>query len=464
MILAYSFNGTVVPTWPGGLMVAFLPPDHAYSNVDCNATTTLDVKTSSAGSLWVGSVDKIVVNSAPWTVTLTRGTSTMTYGGQQIENMTSVTARGGYIKSTGALVGPDNYTGLNLSYLLQSIGGISPTDGITVTARDSYQMTFTYNLMMGNATVWTVLAYRMNGVMMSMTDIPRIVFIGPTAPMTDGHLWARMVSSIVAVPAITEYNLTLVGAYTMSVDRQYLEAGISCHRTNYTVGTKTYTGIPLWMLCGFVEDTHSLGNGTPMVFRNDLNYTVTVFASDNYNKTLSFKTVARNNTIIIANAVNGTLLTGMDPPLQLVSGLPKSYSIKGVDKIVLNWNVSMDLSVNKSTVKPGEPVTITATISDKTPISGENVSFYVNGVKLGEALTDSSGNATTQYTPGANGNYTIQAKFVFGTIENVKSTTVTAATPAKSGGGGIDLGIVAIVIVIVVVIIALLAFAFLRKR
>lgn len=88
----------------------------------------------------------------------------------------------------------------------------------------------------------------------------------------------------------------------------------------------------------------------------------------------------------------------------------------------------------------------------------------MNGVKLGEALTDSSGNATTQYTPAANGNYTIQAKFVFGTIENVKSTTVTAATPAKSGGGGIDLGIVAIVIVIVVVIIALLAFAFLRKR
>jgi hypothetical protein len=304
-----------------------------------------------------------------------------------------------------------------------------------------------------------ILAYHIDGVEMPMSDIPRIVFVGPAAPITDGHLWDKQVSSIEVTPPVVEYTLHLVGAYTYDMDRQTLESGINCHRTNYTVGTKTYTGIPLWYLCGFVDDPHWAGNHT---FRDGFNYTVTVFASDDYNKTLTYQTVARNNTIIVANQLNSTRLTGMDPPLMLVSGLSKSYNIKGVDKIVLNWEPNMELSMSESSVETNESVTITATLTDGVPISGENVSFLVNGVEIGEATTDSAGEATIEYTPTIEGTYTIQGKFVFGTTENVKNSSVSVSAP--SSGGGIDLGIAAIVIVIIIAIAAIAAFAFLRKR
>ncbi|MFW9905120.1 MAG: metallophosphoesterase family protein, partial [Candidatus Thorarchaeota archaeon] len=40
MILAYSYNGTFFPNWIDGYRIVFLPPDQAYSNADCEATST----------------------------------------------------------------------------------------------------------------------------------------------------------------------------------------------------------------------------------------------------------------------------------------------------------------------------------------------------------------------------------------------------------------------------------------
>jgi hypothetical protein len=196
MILAYSFNGSVVPTWVDGFRIAFMPDDSAYSNADCAATTTPDESSGSAGARWVSSVSRIVVNAAPWTVTMKKDTSTMTYGGQQIANMTSVTASGGFRKSTGAIVGPDNYTGANVSYLLEWVGGMSPADSLKVSSRDGYQRIFNYNLAMGNDTVWTVLSYRINGTSMPTADVPRITFIGPSSPITNSNLWQKAVNSM----------------------------------------------------------------------------------------------------------------------------------------------------------------------------------------------------------------------------------------------------------------------------
>jgi len=39
MIVAYSYNGTFFPDWVDGYRIIFLPPDHAYSNADCKATS-----------------------------------------------------------------------------------------------------------------------------------------------------------------------------------------------------------------------------------------------------------------------------------------------------------------------------------------------------------------------------------------------------------------------------------------
>jgi hypothetical protein len=196
MILAYSFNGVDVPNWTSGLRIAFLPDDHAYSNADCLATTTPDESSGSAGARWVSSVSSIVVHAAPWTVTLKKDTSTMTYGGQQIANMTSVTASGGYRKSNGAIVGPNSYTGVNVGYLTQWVGGMSPPDSLKVISRDNHTQTLNYSLATGNATVWTVLSYKIDGAPMATSDVPRITFIGPSSPITSSSLWQKAVSSM----------------------------------------------------------------------------------------------------------------------------------------------------------------------------------------------------------------------------------------------------------------------------
>ncbi|MFW9915273.1 MAG: metallophosphoesterase [Candidatus Thorarchaeota archaeon] len=39
LILAYMFNGTLVPEWHAGYRAVFLPEDNAYSNADCAATS-----------------------------------------------------------------------------------------------------------------------------------------------------------------------------------------------------------------------------------------------------------------------------------------------------------------------------------------------------------------------------------------------------------------------------------------
>ncbi len=70
MILAFSYNGTLMPDWQDGLMIVFLPPDGAYSNDDCLNTSCLGQGCSSylsGGSRWVRNVVEIKVEEGPST-------------------------------------------------------------------------------------------------------------------------------------------------------------------------------------------------------------------------------------------------------------------------------------------------------------------------------------------------------------------------------------------------------------
>ena len=64
LILAYQYNGTMVPSWEDGLRLVMLAPDGGYSNDDCMATSApgmmYDVYTS-AGATWAKYVTLIEV-------------------------------------------------------------------------------------------------------------------------------------------------------------------------------------------------------------------------------------------------------------------------------------------------------------------------------------------------------------------------------------------------------------------
>jgi hypothetical protein len=61
LILAYIFNGTAVTSWADGPMIAFLPDDGGYSNVDASLTTEPDWFFGSAGARWVRNVATIEI-------------------------------------------------------------------------------------------------------------------------------------------------------------------------------------------------------------------------------------------------------------------------------------------------------------------------------------------------------------------------------------------------------------------
>lgn len=67
LILAYSYNGTIVPGWEDGPRLAFLAPDGGYSNVDASQTTHPTWFSGSASARWVKyvSIIEIVRDSFP---------------------------------------------------------------------------------------------------------------------------------------------------------------------------------------------------------------------------------------------------------------------------------------------------------------------------------------------------------------------------------------------------------------
>lgn len=146
-----------------------------------------------------------------------------------------------------------------------------------------------------------------------------------------------------APPVGTEWSLKLTGALTETITQEEFEEGAdsTCHRVECSIedeeGTiNTYSGIPLWMLCGWVDDEVKHGGGA---FNDELannGYDITVIADDGYSVTFGSQTIARNNNIILANEVDGQPI-GKGGPLRLAGPeLSKGQRVKSVVEIHLD--------------------------------------------------------------------------------------------------------------------------------
>lgn len=116
-------------------------------------------------------------------------------------------------------------------------------------------------------------------------------------------------SEVEETPALPP-ELKLTGAVTEVMSEDTFESGVECHGTDCEVTDEmgnihSYSGIPLWLLVGLVDDEIRHGEGA---FDDELaseGYTVTVISGDRQSVTFDSKAIARDYGIILANAVDG---------------------------------------------------------------------------------------------------------------------------------------------------------------
>lgn len=152
-----------------------------------------------------------------------------------------------------------------------------------------------------------------------------------------------MVACAEAPPVGTEWSLKLSGASIETLTQEEFEEGAApaCHGVERRLeddqgSIHTYSGIPLWILCGKVDDEVEHGEGA---FNDELannGYDIIVISSDGYSVTFSSQTITTNNNIILANEVDGQPI-GQGGPLRLVGPeLSKGQRVKQVVEIHLD--------------------------------------------------------------------------------------------------------------------------------
>lgn len=166
---------------------------------------------------------------------------------------------------------------------------------------------------------------------MSITKITLITLV--TALMV-----ASMVACTEASPVGTEWSLKLSGASTETITQEKFEEGAApaCHGVECSIEDKVYSGIPLWVLCGWVDDEVEHGEGAFNDELADNGYDIIVISADGYSVTFNSQTITRNNNIILANEVDGQTIS-QGGPLRLVGPeLSKGQRVKQVVEIHLD--------------------------------------------------------------------------------------------------------------------------------
>ena len=123
-----------------------------------------------------------------------------------------------------------------------------------------------------------------------------------------------------APPVQPDWTLSLNGAKATSVTQAFFEDGLACPASGHQVfWTDTdgneWGGVPLWVLVAMVDDNPDVG---PDHFNfNDSiaaqGYSVKVSSGDGWDTTLASKDIARNNSYIVANTLNGQPLSLLTP-------------------------------------------------------------------------------------------------------------------------------------------------------
>ncbi len=274
----------------------------------------------------------------------------------ELLNLGSVRGYGGYLKTTGAVVGPYDANGIPLLSVLQVAGDIPQNFSLEIRAVDGYTITLTEEQVRGQVDVYdlagnkvgfggvtAVLIYEQNGSRDFSGQPFRLAYLGEGDDfVTDSHFWTKEVIGLRIKKAIKDWTVELVGLTRYLLNRTTFESAATCERHRAAVNltsrnvTSLYEGLPLWVAISIID-----GKEDPeghYFFNDDLareGYQVLITASDGFTATIESSLVWRNDRIILAHLKDGEVLEDGWPLRVVGEGLTSKQSIKGVSRIEL---------------------------------------------------------------------------------------------------------------------------------
>ncbi len=184
--------------------------------------TTTYTLTASNATITKSATVKIIVNNESnestqpekTLLTITVGSESHNYTLKILQALGGVSGQGSFINKAGKITGPNSYTGLPISVLLESITVLPSNYTFHATAADGYSRNYSIEELNGHVAIFNetgdeigtgnltmIIAYKENGVMLNeTTNGPlRIAFIGTQSAITNSGLW---LSSLVRIEFI----------------------------------------------------------------------------------------------------------------------------------------------------------------------------------------------------------------------------------------------------------------------
>jgi hypothetical protein len=142
------------------------------------------------------------------------GSQSYTYTLDNLTALGTITEQGSYINKFGMVTGPNNYTGMTISMLLNTIPSLPTNYTFHAIASDDYARNYTVDELNGHVTLFNetgaeigtgnltmIVAYKDNGVYLNETTKGplRIAFVGTEPSITNSGLW---LSSLVKIEII----------------------------------------------------------------------------------------------------------------------------------------------------------------------------------------------------------------------------------------------------------------------
>jgi hypothetical protein len=303
---------------------------------------------------------------------------------EQLQALPATEGQGGFMSSTGMITIPALYRGVALKDLPPLLGiNFDESMGLTLTAKDGYSMTFSYDQVVnGDFTAYdpatgnelpehdpltAIIAYTRDGQPLDPAEdgALRLEVVSATNnQVVDGHWTVKWVAKAEVMSVGADWNLELDGALTDTVDRASFQScsAPSCHAASWEdESAQPWTGVPLWRLVGQVDDAIDHGDDG---YNDELaaaGYQVDLVAADGYTVTLDSQTILRNNEILLAYLVNDGELPEKYFPLRLVGpGLEKSQMVGQVAQIIVHVPPLPEPTVETATLEivPGSVVII----------------------------------------------------------------------------------------------------------